>query len=160
MVCSSGMVCSWSVLLVAAADMADGYGGEQIPPGRRIEIAVTSETTLKGIHMGKSLDRPGDWATIEVSADQHLETLEKIHAMVDQLTSRGAFLNMAIYETTPHAGGPATFYFSPANSALAKALGAVASATGPIETRRVGIAVHENYAATLFAPSKGVDSGS
>ncbi|WP_261542166.1 hypothetical protein [Burkholderia multivorans] len=114
---------------------------------------------MKGIHMGKSLNRPGDWATVGVDADAHVATLDKIHAAVEQLVMRGAFLNMAIYETTPHAGGPVTFYFSPADGVLAKAFGAVPSASGPADTRRVLIAGDNHYAATLFAPSGGIDSG-
>ncbi|MDN7497939.1 hypothetical protein [Burkholderia gladioli] len=139
--------------------MADGYGGEQIPPGRRIEIAVTSETTLKGIHMGKSLDRPGDWATLQVpDIGAQVITDGKIHKAFEALVAKGAALGTAVYATSDHPGGSATYYFSPANGALAQAFGAAPSTSGPPETRRAFIAGDNHYAATLFTPSGGTDS--
>ncbi|WP_186209069.1 hypothetical protein [Burkholderia gladioli] len=110
--------------------------------------------------MGKSLDRPGDWATLQVpDSGAQVITDGKIHKAFEKLIAKGAALGTAVYATSHSPGGPATYYFSPANGALAKAFGAVPSVSGPTETRRIFIVGDNHYAATLFTPSDGTDSG-
>lgn len=129
------------MLLVVAADLADGCGNEQIPPGRRIEVATTTETTLKGIHMGKSLNRPGDWATLQVPDGNAQVIMDgNIHTAFEALIATGGALGTAVYATSERPGGSATYYFSPADGALAKAFGAVPATSGPGDTRRVFVA--------------------
>lgn len=104
--------------------------------------------------MGKSLDRPGDWATLQVpDSGAQAITDDKIHKAFEALIAKGGALGTAVYATSDSPGGSATYYFSPAGGALAKAFGAVPSASGPADTRRVFIAGDNHYAATLFAPS-------
>ncbi|CAJ3516897.1 Uncharacterised protein [Burkholderia pseudomallei] len=110
--------------------------------------------------MGKSLNRPGDWATLEVPDSGAQVVIDgKIHKAFETLIATGGALGTAVYATSDRPGGSATYYFSPADGVLAKAFGAAPSASGPADKRRVLIAGDNHYAATLFAPSGGVDSG-